>query len=192
MIFCLMADSKNSWVDALPRIELTLRGVLRDENEITPYQYIFGKQMKFGRGMKEDNLVNENFIEKILQKDPHQGGQQKIKVGSFVMIRLFPIEKSIFKPRFDGQFKVIDVKGQNKCITVIGREGEKIVRNIQDTKKVEAEVELPIKKRTIYRQVSKYSSSSSASIHNSPTPRYPQRRRRQNVRYGFSPLEEEG
>jgi len=62
--------------------------------------------------MKEDNLVNKNFIEKILQKEPHQEGQQKIKVGSFVMIRLFPIEKSTFKPRFDGPFQVIDIKGQ--------------------------------------------------------------------------------
>ena len=50
------------------------------------------------------------------------------------MIKIFPVLKSIFSAHLYFPFKVIDVKGQNKCITVTGTRDEKIVRNIQDVK----------------------------------------------------------
>ena len=42
------------------------------------------------------------------------------------MIKIFLVLKSIFSARFDGPFKVIDVKGQNECITVIGARVDKL------------------------------------------------------------------
>jgi len=88
-----------------------------------------------------DKIVDK-FVEKMLTNDRASSeGKDKVQIGSYVMIKKFPVIKSILSPRFQGPYKVISVKGHGKCITVVNEDGKSVVRksvvrNIQDIKQI--------------------------------------------------------
>jgi len=187
MIYSINSETKMDWVDCIPRVEIALRGALHDEYGITAYQYIFGKNMKLGKEPRKDNTeMAENFYKKYkrLFFQSSRNIQQKIVVGSLVMVKIFPVIKSIYSPRFDGPFKVVEVKGGGKSITVIGRNGERTVRNIHHVKKVD------FSQLRCNTEKENYEAVLSASPKTEPiepivNSRYPKRMRTQNQRYGF-------
>ena len=42
---------------------------------------------------------------------------EPVQVGDFVTIRIFPVQKSVYEPRFSGPFKVINIKSSGSFIT---------------------------------------------------------------------------
>ena len=51
------------------------------------------------------------------------------------MVRIYQLQKSIYKPRFSGPFKVIDLKSSGNFIVVKNSENISIERNIADVKR---------------------------------------------------------
>ena len=60
-----------------------------------------------------------------------------VKPGDYVMVRIFPKKHSILEPRFPGPFQVESVKANGKNLRIKADDGQIIVRNVCDIKKVE-------------------------------------------------------
>ena len=42
---------------------------------------------------------------------------EPVQVGDIVRIRIFPVQKSVYKPRFSGPFKVINIKSSGSSVS---------------------------------------------------------------------------
>ena len=60
---------------------------------------------------------------------------KRLKKGDYIMIRISPAVKGVYKPRFDGPFQIIKFSSSGNFIVVQGRNNEMIERNISDVKK---------------------------------------------------------
>ena len=128
--------SKQNWPEKIPAIELALRSVKQSTTNYSPFEILFGKEMrdadfishhldKPNRKFSNENEYVLNF-EKNLQmthkivKENIKNNAEKMKkkqkflkkeleVGSFVMIELPPGNTSPLGQRFDGPFKVVKI-----------------------------------------------------------------------------------
>jgi len=220
MLFCLYTEGNKSWVENLKRVEMTLRGVAFDSYGVTPFEYIFGNKMRI-TNFKEQLEISEgatNRIIDILQENQINVPQDvKINPGDYIMTKIFPIQKSILLPRYDGPFKVIQVKSNGKHILAKGRFGEEIRRNIEHVKKLHFSPSTQTSSQ-IYFAKPNIVNTHSSTINSPPTApsqhpapptvqippnsvqqpdritksRYPKRVRILPQRYGFNNPEEEG
>lgn len=64
----------------------------------------------------------------------YKNSPSKIKKGDFVMIKRFPIKKSVYLPRYDGPFEVKETKSAGRMVVVTDRYGHQYDRNFNDVK----------------------------------------------------------
>jgi len=194
MVFACYHENGWNWPMALSRIEMVLRGTLHDKCGITPFQYIFGKPMVIGKEAQSvEQKIDFSALYKRIktEKERSEKPVERVQVGSYVMVKKFPILKSIYEARYSGPFKVVDVKGHGKCITVIDESGNKVVRNIRHIKLLEFPYEEQSKKLK-YEANENYTSDKKKcqSVLQRPntysTNRYPKRITIPTRRFGFS------
>ena len=113
-----------------------------------------------------------------------------LKVNDYITIKILPAIKGIYKPRFDGPFKIIETASNGKFIVVEGRNNERIERNICDVKRAKK----PQTKCFSYEfmpqdfqpEIEEHNQNCNVSQESQPIPRYPVRLHRLPDRYGFS------
>jgi len=196
MLYGLCTENKSLWVNFVPRVEMSFRGLKSDENGVTPFHFLYGRQMRMSSANHRPIDASENAMkaiyEKLESKESNGVSQiSKIKVGSIIMARILPKTHSIYKPRYSGPFKVLSVKSQGRKIEAIDQFGEKVVRNVADVKLVSNIPYLPMQDNSRrYEAVYQNNSHQSQRTHTPPiqndiTSRYPSRIRRSVQRYGF-------
>ncbi|MEL6562290.1 MAG: hypothetical protein AAFQ94_29225 [Bacteroidota bacterium] len=118
---------------------MTLRGIAFDHHGVTPFEYMFGSKMRItsiADQVKLSGKTTNKIFEILEQSQSNETQELKVKPGDYVMVKIFPIQKSILLPRYDGPFKVIQVKSDGRHISVEGRFNEIIARNIEHVKKL--------------------------------------------------------
>jgi len=195
MIFCSMRQSSKSWPSLLPEIEMSLNTIVRYSTGISPYEIVFGKSMRIGKAIDfkflnlSDSQIRE-ITKKLFPVENYKVPTETIKLGQYVMFKILPIEKSIFKPRFMGPFKVIQIKASGKVIVGENIEGKVVTRSIHHVKPMKHFSSYPVYlKKPFYQKVSHTNSAPSKSQNHEPAPpppRYPTRERHPVSRYGFS------
>ena len=103
------------------------------------------------------------------------------------MIRILPVVKGVYKPRFDCPFQIIKVSSSGSFIVVQGRKNEMIERNISDVKRAVK----PIQRKMTYKIIKPVERNEEREeeqfIHpNQEQPRYPARQHSKPNRYGVS------
>ena len=196
MIFCIKNERGIDWPNALPYIEMALRGTYSSALQCSPYEILFGQTMSHNifdnsfenvkKFVPNEKLID--FVFKNVVNCDKKTPVEPVKVGDFVMIRIFPVQKSVYKPRFSGPFKVINIKSSGSFITVKNNKNVLIERNIKDIKRCQ-----PFKNSRIVYQAKEQSSnqatpSAPSSTKATPTNdsnirRYPQRSRQNPVRF---------
>ena len=105
-----------------------------------------------------------------------------------MIVRLFLIQKSVYKARYDGPFIVTLVKSKGRFLQIQGRNGRILERNIRDVKTIHAKIKVPDERQNAVYEVQ------SSTIENDQLPpisRYP--KLHITIRFGMDTLfREEG
>ena len=157
MIYCGREENNKNWTEQLPSIEMILRGTYAASIGCSPFEIVFGKRMilsNFNEAFKGNNkwIPNYDILAKnLIPSDENIEDNfhiKRLKKGDYIMIRILPAVKGVYKPRFDGPFQIIKVSSSGNFIVVQGRNNEMIERNISDVKKAFK----PIQRKMTYNQ----------------------------------------
>jgi len=201
MLFCCNKESGRSWVESIPDIEMVLRHSLSSPIHCTPSELLFGRKSSLIKSLP--NRPN-NFClpDKLSNQLIDQCGKlmlditepnEIIKEGDHVMVKILPVRKSIYNPRFDGPYPVVRVKSKGRFIVCNKGDGKLCERNICDVKLAPKPSENN-RERPTYEAISAPANQYSDQITQETAPtitptttnRYPTRHRLIPKRYGYS------
>jgi len=189
MLYSVIKEKQQEWISALPCVEMTIRGFKHDSRGFSPFHLLFGKQMNFKSCPSVSNFpphMIKSFCDAILKESKsYEAKPSSIKIGSLVMLRIFPKTHSIFLPRFCGPARVTNISSQGKQIEAVDMFGKQFVRNISDVKPIHNDINLCNKKKTTKYEAIPVSRNDTMQSDVVPQNRYPSRSRRPVSRYGY-------
>ena len=157
MIFATASSSGQKWPDILPFIERSLRCTKHAYTEFTPYEIVFGRTMPniwIAAETKKDTFKchheyiadmqrYRNLVEKILTQkreyqktiDSNAGKRSGFNVGDRVMAKIFPVQRGILNPAYDGPYEVVQLLSKWSYRLRHCNTGKEIDRNYYHLKK---------------------------------------------------------
>lgn len=143
MIYATTSSSGQKWPDILPFIERALRCTKHAYTEFTPYEIIFGREMpniwiaaastksvfkchhEYITDMQKLRDRVENFLgqkRKSREANSIKQAMNGYNVGDRVMAKIFPVQRGILNPRFEGPYEVVQLLSKwsyrlKHCIT---------------------------------------------------------------------------
>ena len=193
MIYCTFQERNENWLHSLSHVQMVLRHSYSSPIFCSPSELLFGRSTKFFPGASSTSkfLPSAKLIEKLVEvnnvKCNENASDNKIKIGDQVMVRLFPIQKSVYKARYDGPFIVTLVKSKGRFLQIQGRNGRILERNIRDVKRIHPKIKVPDERQNVVYEAIK--SVQSSTIENDQLPhisRYPKRAHHNPIRYGYT------
>ena len=128
MIYATVQSSGKKWTEVLPLIERALRCTKMANTNFTPFEIIFGRKMLPFKNKSEKASTETEYITRIrkhmneinqqLRKHMRKDGCAEdckvmpFKVGDRVMAKIYPTQKGIQFPRYDGPYQVVEVLGK--------------------------------------------------------------------------------
>jgi len=198
MMFCGWMQNSSNWPEQVPMIEMALRGTYSSSIGCSPFEIIFGYPMCFGsidKCLNKDNkwaIQYDKVIKRIFATDSEKCRTivPPLKIDEYVMIRILPPVKGIYKPRFDGPFKIVKTASNGKFIVVNGRNNERIERNICDVKRAKEPqakcLSYEVTPQEMGENSHEHNQNCNLSQDSQPCPRYPTRLHQFPNRYGFT------
>ena len=122
---------------------MILRGTYAASIGCSSFEIVFGKRMilsNFNEAFKGNNkwIPNYDILAKnLIPSDENiedNSHIKRLKKGDYIMIRILPAIKGVYKPLFDGPFQIIKVGSSGNFIVIQGKNNEMIERNISDAK----------------------------------------------------------
>ena len=159
MLFATTKSFKREWIDVLHLVEMGLRGTIQATTKVTPFETVFGNQMRLpttwmtqtadesirifpesSRSVSQYIMELQRNISKIhediihLQESPNTTAVKTkdvrpFEVGCHVMAKLLPVQKSLTEPRFDGPYVITSKLGTWTYEVMHVMTKKKIVRN---------------------------------------------------------------
>jgi len=204
----MFGELKSGWAEKLPGIEMTLRSTVNSTTRFSPYEIIFGQEMRrkcfIECGLEEKkklyaggadyfiDLIKDLRIIKHQVKYNTQTKAEKMKVNqklkkrelnvnSFVMVKLPPAKQSPLGNKYEGPYKIIEVINPY-VYKLQGSSGKCIKRHRDHIKPV---LISPRNKEFSYSSKSTSHSDPTEDDNQTPDHRQLTRTRRPVQRYGY-------
>lgn len=203
MIYCITYQERIEWDQCLKQIEFSLRYCENSSTKLSPFEALLGYQVNsyVGRGNTNEQIIQEKLL-KITSRASKEKRKTENKiqhrVGDVVYAKILPIkEKSVYKPRYDGPYKILKIRGTTSFDLEHMITRKQITRNIHHLKFIRDPSLSKITYKALNNNLpepvpprqeegcSQSQSSRSEIRPNQLQLSRPKRRRQQPIRYGF-------
>ena len=201
MFFCLHKELKCDWVEALPYIHLSLRKTTLQNQKLSPFEMIFGHSMNLPY---DEQIVNreisipfdKGILTKMIKcslkaangKRDKYVYENKFHIGDCVYAKILPRRKDIYKPNYEGPYKVIDIKGGGCIYLKHILTGREIIRNVHHIKRVSYVTDkrtMDMDRQYIVNEAIQLNQPQDNNKETTTRKKYPKRSRNKTQKYGF-------
>lgn len=194
MIYCFAKEKNMEWDECLHQVEFALRCCTNSSTKLSPYEALFGFQVKMSAEIKNNrNEITQKMLKlamKAAREKSKVRGQLNHKIGDLVYAKILPQnQKSVYKPRFDGPYEIVNIRGSCSYDLKHIQTGKYITRNIHHLKFVDKDHDSKLKyivNSQSSSNISKENESNPDQSRHQESSSRPIRNRTKPVRFGFS------
>ena len=150
MVYATTKCRGKNWVEIIPSVEMGLRCTQTKSWKLTPYEIVFGRQMvtplngddwqkridkinlqtDFVKGVRQTlGAIHDKIRRRMERAEDIDDIERVFKIGEKVYVKILPRLRGMDRPRYEGPFEIINLKGRWCYVLRNCRTGRIVERN---------------------------------------------------------------